>query len=141
MINNIIETIDLFKTFYLKKENVKIHALKNLNLKINEGEIFGLLGPNGAGKTTLIHILTTLIPPTSGKVIINGFDILKNPKKVKSKISLMLDFRGRYPHISGYNNLVFFAKIYNVQSYKKKIYSIAKEFGIEKFLNNPLRTY
>ena len=61
-------------------------AVENLSLNINEGEIFGLLGPNGSGKTTTLSMLATLLPPTSGNAIINGYDIVKHPTEVRHSI-------------------------------------------------------
>ena len=75
----------LFKT----KIN-EVHALKNINLKINEREIFGLLGPNGAGKTTLIKTLTTLLIPTAGTALVNGYDVKRQEKQVRASIGTML---------------------------------------------------
>jgi ABC-2 type transport system ATP-binding protein len=135
MANNMIETFDLTKIFKLKGKKKEITALNNLNLSIKEGEIFGLLGPNGAGKTTLIHILTTLKQPTSGYATIDGINILKNPKQTKDRIALMLDNSMLYYRITGYDNLNFFCKIYNVPNYQEKINNMAKEFGLEKWLN------
>jgi len=133
--NNIIETFDLTKKFKLKGKKKEITALNNVNLTIKEGEIFGLLGPNGAGKTTLIHILTTIKQPTSGYATIDGINILKNPKQTKDRIALMLDSSMLYFRITGYENLKFFCKIYNVPNYQEKINNMAKEFGLEKWLN------
>ena len=61
-------------------------AVDNVSLEINEGEIFGLLGPNGAGKTTTLSILATLLPPTSGNAVINGYDVAKHPTQVRRSI-------------------------------------------------------
>ena len=135
MAYNIIETFDLTKKFKLKGKKKEITALDNVNLSIKEGEIFGLLGPNGAGKTTLIHILTTIKQPTSGYATIDGVNILKNPKQTKGKIALMLGSSMLYYRITGYDNLKFFCKIYNVPNYQEKINNMAKEFGLEKWLN------
>jgi ABC-2 type transport system ATP-binding protein len=74
---SIIETKNLTKKFE------KMIAVDNLNLQVKEGEIFGLLGPNGAGKTTTLLMLVTLKPPTSGSATINGFDVVKQPGKVR----------------------------------------------------------
>ncbi len=63
-------------------------ALKDVNLKIEEGELFGILGPNGAGKTTLISILSTILIPTMGEVKILGMDALKNTKEVRRRINI-----------------------------------------------------
>lgn len=139
MNNKIIETFSLSKKYHLKGRNI-IRALDDVNIQINDGEKFGLLGPNGAGKTTLISILSTLIQPSSGYAIIDGDNILKN-NNIKSKIALMLGNDMIYYRITGYANLKFFCKIYGVKDYKKKIIQIAKEFEIEKWLNEYVERY
>src|SRR2546426_3362791 len=73
----------------LTKRYEKLVAVNNLNLDIGENEVFGLLGPNGAGKTTLIHMLATLLRPTSGSATVNGFDIITKPSKVRSSIGIV----------------------------------------------------
>ncbi len=80
-------------------------AISNLNLEIYNNEIFGLLGPNWAGKTTLIHILATLIKPTSGTAIINGFDILKQSSKVRASIGIVFQSPSSDDMLTGYENL------------------------------------
>ena len=131
MTETIIETFDLSKIYYLKGKERSIKALDNVNLNIEKGEIFGLLGPNGAGKTTLIQILTTLLQPTSGYAVIDGHHLLKNPESVKAKVALMLESEMLYYRITGYDNLKFFCKLYNVQNYPEKIKKMAKKLGIE----------
>jgi len=135
MVKNIIETFDLTKTYTLKRGKKEVKALNNVNISVKEGEIFGLLGPNGAGKTTMIQILTTLIQPTRGYAIIDGYNILKKPLNVQKRIALMLSNKMIYNRITGYDNLKYFCKIYSVQNYKQKIFDIAKEFGLQKWLN------
>lgn len=141
MKRNIIETYNLSKKYFLKGKKKEINALNGVNLSISEGEIFGLLGPNGAGKTTLIQILTTIKQPTSGYATINGFNILKNPKKAKSKIALMLENHMLYYRITAYKNLKFFCKIYKVPNYKEKILNLTKEFGLESWLNQYVENF
>ncbi len=138
---NIIETFDLTKIYKLKGHNKEILALNKANLSIYEGEIFGLLGPNGAGKTTMVQILTTLLQPTSGYAVIDGFNILKEQLEIKKRIGLMLGQFMIYFRITGYDNLKFFCKIYDVQNYKERIYKVAKEIGIEKWLNQYVESY
>ena len=72
-----------------KTYNKKIHALKNLNLEVKEGEIFGLLGPNGAGKSTFINILAGLATKTSGDVDVWGFNMDKNPRQVRASLGIV----------------------------------------------------
>ena len=141
MKNKIIETIDLTKVYNLKKTKNKLIALDNVNISINEGEIFGLLGPNGAGKTTMIQILTTLLQPTSGYAIIDGYNVVKYPKKAKSNIALMLESDMLYYRITAYENLKFFCRIYEVPNYKEKIPLLAKDFGLEKWLNQYVENF
>ena len=135
MPDTLIETFNLSKTYYLKGKERIIKALDNVNLTIKKGEIFGLLGPNGAGKTTLIQILTTLLRPTSGYALIDGYHLLKDPISVKAKVALMLESDMLYYRIKAYDNLKFFCKLYDVQNYKQKINQMAKRLGIENWLD------
>jgi len=77
----------VIETYGLTKKYGKITAVDNLNISIEEGEVFGLLGPNGAGKTTIIKMLATLLEPTSGTATVNGFDIKKQPALVPHNIN------------------------------------------------------
>jgi len=86
----IIETFKLSKIYKLKGHRKQIIALDDINLKIKNGEKFGLLGPNGAGKTTIVSILTTLLQPTSGYALIDGYNILKNLTQIKQRIGWFL---------------------------------------------------
>ena len=140
MVYNIIETFDLTKIYHLKGKNF-LKALDNINISIKEGEIFGLLGPNGAGKTTAIQIFTTLKQPTSGYAIIDGYDIIKKPKKAKEKVALMLEASMLYLRITAYDNLKFFCKIYKVPNFEEKIKRISKEFELDKWLNQYVENF
>src|SRR3982075_4256676 len=66
-----------------------LHALKNVNLQIRQGEIFALLGPNGAGKTTLISIICGIVNPTTGTILADGHDIIRDYRRARSKIGLV----------------------------------------------------
>ena len=85
---NVISIKNLNK-IYFKNSSKSINALNNLNLEVNEGEIFGLLGPNGAGKSTFINILAGTTVKTSGEVNVWGFDLDKNPRQVKASIGIV----------------------------------------------------
>jgi ABC-2 type transport system ATP-binding protein len=136
-----IEMFNLTKDYLLKGKGRKITALNNINLKIKKGEIFGLLGPNGAGKTTMVSILTTLIQPTSGYATVLGYNILKQPKLIKRKIGLMLGGEMIYYRLTGYNNLKFFCKLYNIKDFKLKINKLAEQFNLTQWLNQYVEYY
>ncbi len=86
-------------------------ALRDLNLEIERGEIFGFLGPNGSGKTTLLRIASTSLLPTSGSVRILGYDVTKEPGKIKPLIGfLSSQERSFYWRLSGFQNLMFFGR-------------------------------
>lgn len=142
MNRKVIETFDLTKAYKLKTGG-KILALDNINISINEGEIFGLLGPNGAGKTTLVSILSTLLQPTSGYAEIYGLDISKhgNAKKIKHKIGLMLGAEMIYFRMTGIDNLKFFSRLYRIKNSSQKIKDITTNLGIYNKLGEYVSSY
>jgi ABC-2 type transport system ATP-binding protein len=89
-------------------------AVKSLNLTIPEGEIFGMLGPNGSGKTTLIRMLCGLLAPTSGKAVVGGYDITREPEQIKRTIGYVSQKFSLYPDLSVQENIDFFSDVYAV---------------------------
>jgi len=89
-------------------------AINEIDLQIQEGEIFSLLGPNGAGKTTLIAILCGLFPPTSGDAIVAGHSVVRNPMAVKRIIGVVPEEIALYPQLSGRQNLRYFGLLYDL---------------------------
>lgn len=129
-----IETKDLVRIFKGKKEVVK--ALDGVSVSIDEGEIFGLLGPNGAGKTTFIKILTTLLLPTSGEAYVGGFNVVKEPDKVRKVISLVSGGETPgYGILSVKENLWFFSQLYGLSGAiaKEKIKSLLMDLDFEEY--------
>ena len=104
----------IIKTLGLTKKYGKITAVDNFNISINEGEIFGLLGPNGAGKTTIIKMLATLLKPTSGTATVNGFDIKKQPEKVRESIGIIFQEPSSDELLTGYENIKLYAMMYRL---------------------------
>lgn len=110
----------------LTKRYGKFTALKNLNLRIKEGEIFGFVGPNGAGKTTTMRITSGLLRADSGEVLICGEKVLRASKGLKDKIGYMPDFFGVYDNLKAIEYLEFFSSAYGLagSEVKKKCLSL-----------------
>jgi ABC-2 type transport system ATP-binding protein len=95
-------------------------AVKGISFSVEAGEFFGLLGPNGAGKSTLIRMLTTLIPPTAGTALINGFDVTRQADDVRRSIGVIPQAMTSDLELSVEENLLIFAKLYGVPREKRK---------------------
>lgn len=115
-----VQAIALTKHFWQRSgffKKTKITAVNNVSFEINKGEVFGILGPNGAGKTTLIKMLCSLLLPDKGSALINGYDLAKDEKKIKSSIGLISsNERSFYQRLTGRQNLEFFASLQNIPS-------------------------
>lgn len=90
-------------------------VLDNISFTVNKGEIFGLLGPNGAGKSTLINIMTSLLNPNSGEVIVDGYDIRKEPINAKMSLGVVLQDLALIEDLNAYDNLQFFGALYGLR--------------------------
>jgi ABC-2 type transport system ATP-binding protein len=97
----------------LRKNYGSFEAVKGISFDVYEGEIFGLLGPNGAGKSTTLEIIETLRDKTSGTVILNGFDLDKDPDSIKKIIGVQLQSSGFYPGLKLVELIKMFAGLYN----------------------------
>lgn len=97
----------------LHKKYGDFHAVKGISFQVNQGEIFGLLGQNGAGKSTTLEIIETLRNKTSGEVIVDGFDLDKQPQEIKKIIGVQLQTSGFYPGLNLTELIHLFAGLYN----------------------------
>jgi ABC-2 type transport system ATP-binding protein len=104
----------IIDTRSLRKQFGSLVAVDGLDLTVDDGEIFGLLGPNGAGKTTALLMLTTLIRPTSGTATINGFDIVREPARVRQSIGIVLQDPSSDDTLTGYENLKVHGMLYGM---------------------------
>jgi len=105
MVEEFITVQDIHKSFNEHK------AVDGVSLTINKGEIFGLLGPNGAGKTTIIRMLSTVLEPDSGDIIVGGFSIQQNANDVRNLIGVCPQELALYEDLSAYDNMVFFGRM------------------------------
>mgnify|MGYP004668786861 FL=1 len=122
-----------------KKYKNKI-AVNKLNLEIKEGELFSLLGTNGAGKTTTLKMLSTLIKPTSGNIIINELDLSKNKQKIKEILNISPQDTAIAKNLTVLENLNFFAGAYEINNKETKIEELIKLFKLENVLNQKTKT-
>lgn len=95
-------------------------AVDRVSFSVREGEVFGLLGPNGAGKSTLIRMLTTLIPITSGRAWVSGYDVIREPDKVRGSIGVIPQAMTSDPDLTAEENLNVYAKLYRVSRRKRR---------------------
>ena len=127
---NVLSVKNLNK-IYSRKGSNSTNALKNLNLEVNEGEIFGLLGPNGAGKSTFINILGGSVIKTDGEVNVWGFNIDKNPRQVKASIGIVPQEVNFDPFFSPKNLLELQAGLYGVKKKDRITSTILKLVSLE----------
>lgn len=118
-------------------------AVNGLSFNVERGEVFGLLGPNGAGKSTLIRMLTTLVPPTSGKALVNGFDVVRAPNDVRNSIGVIPQAMTSDLDLSAQENMSIFAKLYGIPREKrlKTIAQLLKDVDLEKWADKPVKMF
>ena len=128
---NVLDIKSLNK-IYVKNGSERTEALKELNLEVKEGEIFGLLGPNGAGKSTFINILAGLVIKTSGSVNVWGFDIDVNPRQVRASIGIVPQELNLDPFFSPKKLLELQAGMYGVRKKDRITDEILKMVSLDK---------
>lgn len=124
-------------------KNADEAAVKDLNLSVNKGDIFGLLGPNGAGKTTTISILCNQISANEGEVFIEGYNLHSESDLIKKIIGVVPQDIALYPKLTAYENLKFFGNMYGLSGkvLKERIVSSVSDFGLEKKLHAKVGTF
>ncbi|MCL2477334.1 ABC transporter ATP-binding protein [Candidatus Bathycorpusculum sp.] len=133
-----IDVSGLTKTFG------SLTAVDNLNLCIEKGEVFGFLGPNGAGKTTTIRMLACLIAPSKGTASIAGYDIYRDPQKVRQSVGILTENPSLYERLTAYENLDFFAQAYGVtnpQERQSRIRELLEFFNLWERRNDKAGTF
>ena len=118
-------------------------AVDNLTLDIYENEVFGLLGSNGAGKTTTIHMLATLLKPSSGSATVNGYDIVSQPSRVRSSIGIVFQAPSSDDMLTGYENLQLHSMLYSVprNTRKQRIEEVLNLVGLTERMHDQVKTY
>lgn len=120
-----------------------VKAVSNLDLEVKKGEIFGFLGPNGAGKSTTIKCIVGLLKPSSGEIIINGYDNQKDPVKSKKTIGYVADEPLVMDKLKGIEYLNFISNVFEVPTdiRLKRLDYLLKTFKLSESINDPVMTY
>ncbi len=127
----------------LVKKYGSLTAVDGLTLDIHENEVFGLLGSNGAGKTTTIHMLATLLKPTSGTATVNGYDIVSQPAKVRASIGIVFQAPSSDDILTGYENLHLHSMLYSVPRHarRQRIEEVLELVGLTERKHDQVKTF
>jgi ABC-2 type transport system ATP-binding protein len=120
----------MIKTENLSKKFNTTLAVDDLNLEVEEGEVFGFLGPNGAGKTTTVRMLTSLIGPSSGSAIVNGYLVGKQDTEIRRSVGILTETPGMYDNLSAEFNLEIYANLYEVEDPKGQVEKYLSMLGL-----------
>ena len=107
-----------------------VQAVEGLSLQVHEGEVFGFLGPNGAGKTTTVRLLTSLISPTSGTAVVNGYTIGKEDIQIRRTVGILTEKPGMYDSLSAEYNLRIYASLYEVKNPSEQVEKYLRMLGL-----------
>ncbi|HKM77140.1 MAG TPA: ATP-binding cassette domain-containing protein [Candidatus Bathyarchaeia archaeon] len=137
------EPASVLETQSLTRRFGSLIAVDNFTVQVKGGEMFGLVGPNGAGKSTVIKMLTTLLPPSSGNASIAGYDILNHAPDVRRVIGYVPQLLSADGSLTGYENLLIFAKLYNLprNERKERVQEALDFMGLAEVADNLAKTY
>ncbi|MFC1987544.1 ABC transporter ATP-binding protein [Chloroflexota bacterium] len=133
-VNRAIEVQGLTKSFGTHL------ALRGLDIEVSKGESVAIFGPNGAGKTTLIKILATIMNPSSGKVLIEGLNLQDNAEEIRRRIGIVTHQTFLYGNLTGYENLEFYGRMYDIRRRRERIHEVADMMGMTSRLHDRIST-
>ncbi len=131
----VIEVRGLTKRFGYKT------VLKGVELSLQSGECLALFGPNGAGKTTLIRILSSLMRPTSGEVLVGGYDSKNEGEEVRRAIGVISHNTFLYDNLTAFENLKFYGRMYDVKGLKERIEEVLDLVGLKERTHERVQTF
>jgi ABC-2 type transport system ATP-binding protein len=120
-----------------------IKAVDGITLEVRSGEIFGFIGPNGAGKTTTIKMVTGILHPDAGTILVDGKDIVKEPIEAKLRFGFVPDDPNLFPRLKGIEYLNFIGDLYGVEQElrRERVATLADRFGLAKALSDRIQSY
>jgi sodium transport system ATP-binding protein len=132
----LVKATSLRKIFYNGKKG-DVLAVDGLSFECRPGSIFGLLGRNGAGKTTTLRMLSTILVPTSGTAVVDGFDVRESPKKVRERIGFLSGDTKLYDRLSGRETLAYFGRLAGLgrEEVSKRIEELSHQFSLADVLD------
>lgn len=110
----------MIKVSQLTKKYDEMYAIRDIDLELGQGDLFGFIGPNGAGKTTTMRIIATLLTPTYGEAYVCGYSIYTHPKEIRRMVGYMPDFFGVYDDMTVIEYLEFFAAAYRIAPHARR---------------------
>jgi ABC-2 type transport system ATP-binding protein len=127
----------------LRKVFKSFVAVKGVDLEISSGMSFAMLGPNGAGKSTVTRMLTTLLPPTSGKAYVAGFDVVRDANRVRSAIGVIPQAMTSDPDLTAEENLVFYGKLFGISGSRCRnlVDGLLEQVNLKEWRKNLVRTF
>jgi ABC-2 type transport system ATP-binding protein len=131
------------ETHELRKRFGDVQALGGIDLQIERGVVFGLLGPNGAGKTTAVRILTTLLAPDEGSARVAGFDVVRDPERVREHIGLAGQYAAVDENLTGHENLEMVGRLYHLgrRTSRDRASELLRDFDLVEAGDRLVRTY
>ncbi|MEM0475598.1 MAG: ATP-binding cassette domain-containing protein [Candidatus Norongarragalinales archaeon] len=134
---NVVEARELTKKFG------GFTAVNRINLSVRRGELFGLLGPNGAGKSTTMFMLSTILPPTGGSAVVNGFDVVREAIAVRRSIGMVFQDYTLDSHLTGFDNLDIHGRLYGLPASerRKKIAEVLNLVELNEWRDKLVKTY
>jgi ABC-type multidrug transport system, ATPase component len=135
--------VEAIKAINLTRAFGKFVAVDHIDFEVKEGEIFGFLGPNGAGKSTTIKMLTTVLKPTEGTAIVNGYDITKEPAKVRNSIGVVPQEFTADEDLTGWENVMLMAGLYGIKNdvAKERAKELLDMVELTQAMNRKVQTY
>ena len=133
----------MLKVEAISKSFLHLKAVDQINLSIPSGMFYGLLGPNGAGKTTTIHMISSIMPPDTGRILVDGMDVYEKSSKVKLKMGIVPQEIALYDELTALENLIFWGSLYGVsgKTAKHKAAELLHWVGLEDRKQDKIKTY
>jgi ABC-2 type transport system ATP-binding protein len=131
----------VIETYHLTKKFDQTVAVDDLSIQIDRGEVFGFLGPNGAGKTTTIRMLTSLIGPTSGRAVVNGYTVGEENRSIRRSVGILTETPGMYDNLSAEYNLRVYGNLYEVKDVQGQVEKYLRLLGLWERRNDEVGTF